>query len=455
MGFDSNLIPSEAFDNTIKLANRIEDYGLAFKKGYFEVPLFRDSDGRAWTAEESHKKLEDMSWQGLMKKGKFADSQYRDRLARELEVLRDKNYSSYFLIISDIIKFMEKEGILKPVGRGSSVGSLVCYATEITTPDPIRWKVPFERFINDGRQDLPDIDTDISKESRHQVLDFIRDTYGEARVAQIATFQTLAAKAVLDNVGRVLGVPSSIRYELSKIMGDVTGSKLIDPEDGEELCKPGSEARILIDQTDGWWEIACALEDTPKNVGYHAAGVVISNEDIDEYTSLMADHEGYRSVQIDMVDIETLGLLKLDMLGLRTLDIIDQSIKLVKQHHGKDIDIYTMENNPNDRKTYELISQGNYVSIFQVDSPGYYIKRRHGQESLDVWHPELEEVFALSYNLCLYQEQVMALAKILSGFTDVEADKLRKGIGKKNKEIVKEALNLLIVKGIEKGRDKE
>lgn len=490
MGFDSSLIPSEAYDNTLKLADRIEDYGLTFKKGYFEVPLFRDSTGRAWTSDESHKKLEEMSWNGLLKKGKFSDPVYRDRLIRELEVLKDKNYSSYFLIISDIIKYMEAKGILKPVGRGSSVGSLVCYATEITTPDPIRWKVPFERFINDGRQDLPDIDTDISKESRHEVLNYIRDTYGENRVAQIATFQTLAAKAALDNVGRVLGVPQSIRHELSKIMGDVTGSKLIDPEDGEELCKPGSEARILIDQTDNWWEIACALEDTPKNVGYHAAGVVISNDDIDKYTCLMADHEGYRAVQIDMIDIETLGLLKLDMLGLRTLDVIDQSIKLVKQYHNVDIDIYTMENNPSDKNTYELISQGNYVSIFQVDSPGYrrllkdlqpesfehmmatvalyrpgpmgagttksYIKRRHGQEPLDIWHPELEDVFSLSYNLCLYQEQVMALAKILSGFTDVEADKLRKGIGKKKREVVDEALDLLIIKGVENGRnDKE
>jgi DNA polymerase-3 subunit alpha len=442
----------EWFENAIKIADRVEDYGLINKE--FIIPTFKDKHGE-WSIEQAAAKLDMTAWTGLSNKGLADKEEYVKRLQYELEVIKEKKFSSYFLIINDIVEYMKRNGELRPIGRGSSVGSLVCYCLEITAKDPVRWGIPFERFINAGRVDLPDVDTDITQEGRPAVLRYIADTHGYNRVAQIATFQTMALKASIDNVGRALNVPHMQNRDLrNKIPDEVT-----------TMEKVPAEVKKIMSNVEGWVDNAIALSGIAKNSGYHAAGVVISNRSLGDLVPLMPDNEGLLGIQYDMKDIEILGLLKLDMLGLKTLDIIKHSLTRIKDRYNVDLDIYNLSDQ--DKDTHELISTGNYVSIFQLDSPGYrklcrklqpksfqhvmalnalyrpgpleggmtdeYVERRHGRQKLIGWHPWLDETLSITYQVPVFQEQVMAIAKVIAGFDDMEADAYRKAIGKKIK----------------------
>lgn len=316
----------EWLENSVRLADRVEDYKIINKEPI--VPTFKNKHGE-WTIDQAHSKFEMDSWSGLAAKGLLDNKAYVDRLQYELGVMKQKKFSSYFLIIGDVIDYMKRTGKLKPIGRGSSVGSLVCYCLDITARDPIRWGVPFERFINFGRVDLPDIDTDITQEGRPDVLRYIADTHGHDRVAQIATFQTMALKASIDNVGRVLGVPHVQNVDIrNKIPEEITTM--------EEV--PG-EIKQSMANVPGWVDYAMALNGIAKNSGYHAAGVVIANRPLIELVPLMPEDGGLHGIQYDMHDVEILGLLKLDMLGLKTMDVIDHTIKRIKKKYNKDIDI--------------------------------------------------------------------------------------------------------------------
>jgi DNA polymerase-3 subunit alpha len=438
------------------IADKVEDYGLVNKD--FIIPSYKDKFGE-WSIEEACAKLEQECWVKLHEKGLSGNKEYTDRLTYELATMRDKKFSSYFLIIWEIVEYMKATGKLKPFGRGSSVGSLVCYVLDIISMDPIRWSVPFERFINQGRIDLPDIDTDITQEGRGDVLRHIAEVHGTDRVAQIATYQTMQMKAAIDNVGRVLQVPHVVNRDLRKNV----------PDDLDDINDLDSDIKKqMAEASKVWIDAAEALYGTAKNLGYHAAGVVISDERLDELVPLLPEHDGIYGIQYDMMDCEILGLLKLDMLGLKTLDIIQYTIERVQDRYGVEINVYDLP--PDDPDTYALISSGHYVSIFQLDSTGYrrlcrqltpqnfdhtmalnalyrpgplesgvtdqYIKRRHGKEEQVSWHPWLDSVLQDTYQTVLFQEQAMAMARIIAGFNDVEADKFRKGIGKKKKEIV-------------------
>jgi DNA polymerase III subunit alpha len=499
-----NSWPEEAYTNTLAIANKIEDY--AFKTGKHMVPLFKDKAGRTWDSVESHQKLAMMAFDGLDKMGLSDNAEYTKRLAQELDVMERKNFSSYFLIIADIIEYMKREGILKPFGRGSSVGSLVCYTTGITGMDPIRWGVPFERFINEGRKDLPDVDTDMSQRHRQKVLNYIADKYGRDNVAIIATYAQMSVKSVIDNVGRVLGIPSQVRREVSKVIGDLDkDDKLAD------VLRDNDKAKKLMDFHPLWIDIATRLEGNYRNVGVHAAGVVISNDPIWLHVPLGRDHKddeksketGFLTTQYDMNDVQALGLLKLDMLGLKTLDVISDTIDLVKQQTGEFIDVHAM-NDLNDPSAYKILASGEYVSTFQGDSAGYralgrrlnpetfehimaftalfrpgpmmpekfkdpktgretkgpsildhYIARRHGREPSDVWHPQLATVMERSYGMPLYQEQVVQITKTIAGFTEEEGDTFRKAIGKKDQVLFDKMAAVLIEKGMQKGHSKD
>ena len=440
------------YTNTVALANAIEDYGIINKE--FIVPTFKDKNGE-WSNEQAQSKLTMDAWRGLAERGLANDQRYVDRLQYELDVMKEKKFSSYFLIIYDIIDYMKQTNMLKPIGRGSSVGSLVCYCLDITAMDPIRWGVPFERFINSGRIDLPDIDTDITQEGRPNVLRHIADAHGHDRVAQIATFQTMALKASIDNVGRAMGIPHLQNRELRNKI----------PDEVETMEEVPGEVKKVMSATEGWVDHAVALTGVAKNLGFHAAGIVISNEALGELVPLLPENEGLLGIQYNMRDIEILGLLKLDMLGLRNLDIIKHALKRIKDRHGTDIDIYNLPSD--DPDTYALISSGNYASVFQLDSPGYrrlctrlaprkfehimalnalyrpgpleggmtdeFVERRHGRQDVVGWHPWLDNVLSTTYQVPVFQEQVMAIAKTIAGFDDVEADQYRKAIGKKDK----------------------
>jgi DNA polymerase-3 subunit alpha len=482
-------IPEEALTNTFDIIKRIEDYGfdLASKHQKPSIPLFRDDLGNAYTNDDCHLLLHMKALNGLSERGLAGQPAYDARMDEELEMIKSKDFSSYFLIIGDIVDFMRKKGILPPIGRGSSMGSLVCYSMFITGLDPIFHEIPFSRFINPGRKDLPDIDTDISQERRKEVIDYIAGKYGVDRVAQIVTFQTMGAKGSLDNVGRALGVPSAIRKQVGKIIGDITkDDKLI------ELVHDNKKLDEMLKQVPNWLEVALKLEGNNRNLGAHAAGIVISNQPLIEHTPFVRDSkEGHLVTQFDMKDLTELGLLKLDMLGLKTMDLIQHTLELVKKDYGIDIDFQKIP--LVDDATYQLIATGKFVSVFQYDSGGLraaakqlqpnrfdhlvalnalyrpgpmlkdpktgksimdqYIDRRHGREPIETWHPELDRIFEPTLGLCLFQESVMNMSKIIAGFNDLEADEYRAAIGKKDKVKFEAAQNKFIQRGISFGRE--
>ena len=481
-------IPAEALTNTYNIVKRVQDYGfsLASKTKKPSIPLFRDALGNAYTNDDCHLLLHIKAMNGLAERGFSGIPEYDKRLEEELEMIKSKDFSSYFLIIADIVDFMRSKGILAPIGRGSSVGSLTCYSLFITGLDPVKYSVPFSRFINAGRKDLPDIDTDISQERRKEVIDYIVSKYGKDRVAQIVTFQTMSAKASIDNVGRALGVAAAVRRQVGKIIGDITKDDKID-----ELVSNNPKLMEMLKQVPGWLEVASRLEGNNRNLGAHAAGIVIANEPLVEHTPLVRDtDDGHLVTQYDMKDLSELGLLKLDMLGLKTLDLIQHTIEMVKEKHGVTIDFQNVPTD--DPDTYKLIATGKFVSVFQYDSAGLraaakqlnpdkfdhlvalnalyrpgpmlkdpatgksildqYIDRRHGREAIETWHPELDKVFAPTLGLCLFQESVMNMTKIIAGFNDLEADEYRAAIGKKDKVKFEAAQNKFIQRGVDFGR---
>lgn len=480
--------PQSSLDNTAMVANMVEDYGfkLTSAKSPPLIPLFRNKDGEPLSAETCDSLLEMKVWNGLVERGMGDKQEYQERVVSELKLIKEKDFSSYFLIISDIIDFMRSKGILAPIGRGSSVGSLVCYCLFITGLDPVRWKIPFSRFINDGRKDLPDIDTDISQARRKEVIDYIVKRYGEDRVAQIVTFQSMGAKAAVDNVGRALGVPSATRRQVGHLIGDVTKDDHL-----EEIVAGNKKVRELMEQVPDWVHIASKLEGNNKNLGAHAAGIVISNDPLADYVPLVRDSkEGYLTTQFDMKDLQELGLLKLDMLGLKTIDLIQYTLEMVERRYQLRMDFHNFP--LDDAATYQTIAEGRYVSTFQYDSSGIrmaarqlkpetfehlaalnalyrpgpmkkvddkpsimeqYFERRHGRAPIETWHPELDGVYGDTYGLPLFQEQVMKMTQIIAGFNETEADEYRSAIGKKDAIKFKAAQDKFKERGVAKGRD--
>lgn len=486
---ESADIPVEALANTQMIVNKIEDYAfkLSSKTKKSIIPVFKDANNRPLTNEECDILIEAKCREGLMLRGKNNIKEYEDRLAAELKTIKSKEFSSYFLLIADIIDYMRKHNILAPIGRGSSGGSLVCYCLFIIGLDPIKFNVPFSRFINEGRKDLPDIDTDISQEHRKEIIDYISTKYGKDRVGQIVTFQSMAPKAAVDNVGRVLGVPSQVRRNVGKLLGETEKDDKLN-----DLLKDKPKVREVMEPISNWISISTTLEGNNKNLGAHAAGIVISNDPLMDYVPLVRDtKEGNLLTQYDMKDLSELGLLKLDMLGLKTMDLIQKTIEMIEINHKVKLDF---QNFPlDDDKTYATIASGKYVSVFQFDSSGIraaarqlktekfdhivalnalyrpgpmepdetgksimdrYIDRRHGRESLDVWHPDLEPVLKSTYNLCIYQEELMGLAQVMAGFTESEADEYRAAVGKKSQSAFDAAQAKFIERGVSIGRDR-
>lgn len=441
----------EWYRNTIRIADSVQDYQIINKE--FIVPTFKDQNGE-WGIEESFGKLQIETWNGLAAKGLIDKPEYIKRLEYELDVIKRKKFASYFLIIAEIVDYIKSRGWLSPFGRGSSCGSMICYCLDIIAIDPIKWSIPFERFINEGRIDLPDIDTDITQEGRGDVLKHIAEVHGHDRVAQIATFQTMGLKASIDNVGRALDVAFVQNRELRNKI----------PEEVEEIDDLSDDVKKELNTVKGWADNAKSLSGITKNFGVHAAGIAIANNPIGDLVPLLPEIDGVQGVQYDMKDLEILGLLKLDMLGLRNLDVIQNTLAIIKQVHNVDIDVHNLP--LDDNQTYDMISTGDYVSVFQLDSPGYrklarqlkpdkyehimalnalfrpgplgggmtdeYVERRHGRKPSESMHPWLDEDLSTTYQLIVFQEQLLALAKKIAGFNGVEADKFRHAVGKKS-----------------------
>lgn len=411
--FERSNLPEESIVNIYTLSSQIEDYG--FNQKNLIVPYHRLSPDHYTFPDKAHEKLEGLCRDGMKRLNLEGRKEYEDRLTEELEMIESKDFSSYFLVVGDIMSYMKKEDILTPVGRGSAGGSLVCYLLDITSTDPIQLNLPFWRFISSARKDMPDIDNDVPNKRRKDILTFIRDTYGPKRVGQIATFVTMQPKNAIENVGRVLGVPRPVRDKVRAAI-PFDAHSLTDHE-GDELPRPGSPERVMMDQQPGWWETAAFLCGKCNNIGYHPAALVISNDPLEDCSALMPEHEGYYAVQLDMHDAEDVGLLKLDMLGLRTLDQIKETFDQVERNYGEKL---TMQTIPiDDSEVFAYYAKGEYLDIFQSSKGGFrkFIKKL-----------KPETIEHISAAVALYRPGALCL----SGDTKILVNKMTRSSNRSN-----------------------
>jgi DNA polymerase-3 subunit alpha len=388
-----------------------------------------------------------------------------DRLAYELSVIEGMGFSDYFLVVWDFIRFAHEKGIAVGPGRGSSAGSLVAYALRITDVDPIRYRLLFERFLNPERVSMPDIDIDFSDLRRDEVIEYVAAKYGNDRVAQIITFGTMAAKAAIRDVGRVLNLPYSEVDRAAKMIPHQLGMTLT------EALEQNPDLQALVAKQPKIAELigfAMKVEGMPRHSSTHAAGVVISREPLTQYVPLQEGNEQTALTQYSMEHLEAIGLLKMDFLGLRTLSIIERTLLWIKEQTGVNIDFHNID--MNDPLTYELLKRGDTTGVFQLESPGMrrvlkdlrpsefediisvgalyrpgpmefiprFIQGKHGEIEVEYPHAELEPILRDTYGIIVYQEQIMQIASKMAGFSLGEADLLRRAVSKKKREVLDE-----------------
>ncbi len=442
----------EALENTNIIAERCN---VELEFGHLLLPEFGVPEGF-----DSKTYLRHLCEESLKKKYPQADKVVFDRLDFELQIIGQMGYDCYFLIVWDFIEYCRQNKILVGPGRGSAAGSIVAYLLGITNIDPLRYDLLFERFLNPERVSMPDIDTDFCYVNRDKVLDYVVRRYGQERVAQIVTFGTLQARAAMRDVARALGQSYSFGDKVAKMipkeLGITLEKSLRTSNDLRELYESDPEVQRLID-------LAKSVEGMPRNVGTHAAGVIIAPADLKNYVPLQLGAEGSVITQYDKDKLEGLGLLKMDFLGLRTLTVIGDAINNIKETTGEVVDI---DNIPlDDKKTCEMLRKGDTYGVFQLESTGItklvmdlapesfedliplvalyrpgplgtgmaedFIAGRHGHRTAEILHPLMEPILKDTYGVILYQEQVMQITSVLGGFTLGQADILRRAMGKK------------------------
>jgi len=442
----------EALENTNIIAERCN---VELEFGHLLLPEFGVPEGF-----DAKTYLRHLCEESLKKKYPQADKVVFDRLDFELQIIGQMGYDCYFLIVWDFIEYCRQNKILVGPGRGSAAGSIVAYLLGITNIDPLRYDLLFERFLNPERVSMPDIDTDFCYVNRDKVLDYVVRRYGQERVAQIVTFGTLQARAAVRDVARALGQSYSFGDKVAKMipkeLGITLEKSLRTSNDLRELYESDPEVQRLID-------LAKSVEGMPRNVGTHAAGVIIAPADLKNYVPLQLGAEGSVITQYDKDKLEGLGLLKMDFLGLRTLTVIGDAINNIKETTGEVVDI---DNIPlDDKKTCEMLRKGDTYGVFQLESTGItklvmdlapesfedliplvalyrpgplgtgmaedFIAGRHGHRTAEILHPLMEPILKDTYGVILYQEQVMQITSVLGGFTLGQADILRRAMGKK------------------------
>ncbi len=475
----------EAIENTRKIAERCN---LDFKFGKFYLPKYNVPEGY-----DSNSYLKKLAKEGLEKKlGKNIPENYWERFKTELSTIKATGFSSYFLIVWDFIHYAKNRGIPVGPGRGSAAGSLIAYSLDITEIDPIRYGLLFERFLNPERISLPDIDVDFCMNRRPEVIEYVANRYGKDHVAQIITFGTMQARAALRDVGRAMDIPYAEVDKVAKLIPNVLNVTLKEALKLEpkllELYDTKSSIRELID-------VAKKLEGLSRHASTHAAGVVISPEPLTEFLPLYkAPNEETITTQFDMEAIETLGLLKFDFLGLKTLTVIDKTEKIINKSAkesgpGKTSSPFSIKDIPlTDKDTFDLLSKGKTTGIFQLESTGMrdlllrltpdtfedlialvalfrpgplgsgmvddFIKRKKGKISIKYQLPQLEGILKETYGVILYQEQVMKIANVLANFSMAEADILRRAMGKK-KIVEMENLKDSFISGVKSNKISE
>ena len=455
--------PKASIENTFEVAKLCN---VMVGEGEHFLPRFEvdeQTDLASYLAKISSSKLADY----LDANKELDQTAYKDRLDYELKIITEKGYPGYFLIVMDFVKWAKEQNIPVGPGRGSGAGSLVAYVLSITTLDPLQHGLLFERFLNPERPSLPDFDIDFCIEGRDRVIEYVQKKYGEKSVAQIGTLGTMAARGVTRDVTRILGKPYGFGDMIAKMIPLTPGIKLKDAiEDSEELQnlqKENEEAAEVL-------ELALKLEGCARSIGKHAAGVVIAPNDIHEFTPLHYDSEtNSMATQLDMYDVEDVGLVKFDFLGLRTLTVINNAVRSIERVNP---DFKLKEIPFDDAKVFNLLSSGKTKGLFQLESSGMidlikrlkpenfsdivalvalyrpgplnsgmaddYINRKNGRESIAYQHTNLKKVLNETYGVFVYQEQVMEAAQVLASYSLGDADNLRRAMGKKKADVMEE-----------------
>jgi DNA polymerase-3 subunit alpha len=441
----------EALRRTLEVAERCN---VELELGRILLPTFPTPDGRS-----AFDYLVELCEAGLERRYETVTPELSERLQFELKTIREMGFADYFLIVWDFIHFAKTHGVSVGPGRGSAAGSLAAYCLEITDVDPMRYGLLFERFLNPARKDLPDMDIDFSVAGRDRVINYVAEKYGRDRVAQIITFSTMMARAAVRDAGRVLEVPYGAVDRLAKMIPE--GPKVY----LEDSLGAGQELRAAYDsdpQVKEIVDLARPLEGLVRADSIHAAGVVISDRPLTDIVPVQQKGPDQEVVtQLGMWDVVELGLLKIDFLGLRNLDVIDEALQLIGDVTVDDIPL-------DDVATYRMLARGDAIGVFQFESSGMrealrqvkptefedlialvalyrpgpmgyipvYARRKNGQETVSFIDPRLEAITGGTYGICIYQEQYMQIAKELAGFTPAEAETLRKAIGKKIHELM-------------------
>ena len=448
----------QALENTLKIA---EECNLELEFGKTYLPHYPLPEGY----ENLSSYLESLVQKGFELRYTHQTEELKQRLEKELKVIEQMGFAGYFLIVKDFIDYAKNNNIPVGPGRGSAAGSLVSYCLGITNIDPIKYGLLFERFLNPERISLPDIDIDFSDRGRDKIIKYVVNKYGEENVSQIITFGTMAARAVVRDVGRVLGMPYS---EVDKIAKMIPMEPDMTLERGMELEPDLKKIATENPQTEKLLSYSKTLEGLTRHASTHAAGVVIAPSKLTDFVPLYKSNKDEITTQYDMKGIEKIGLLKMDFLGLRTLTVIDDTLRLLKEEKKKDLDINSID--LHDEKVFELFSKGETVGIFQFESSGMrdylrklkpesledltamnalyrpgpldnyviddYIDCKRGRKKIVYEHPLLEPILKETYGVIVYQEQVLRIASDLAGYTLGKADILRKAMGKKQAEVM-------------------
>ncbi|GAB4316928.1 MAG: DNA polymerase III subunit alpha [Candidatus Zixiibacteriota bacterium] len=467
----------DAIENTIRIA---ETCHLDLKLDELYLPEFPIPGG----FEDRDAYLAHLAREGLKRRYADVRPEIAERLEYELGVIKQMGFAGYFLIVQDLVQFAKSSGIPVGPGRGSAAGSLVSYCLEITDVDPIRFGLLFERFLNPDRISMPDIDIDFSDRGRDEVIQYVIRKYGKDNVCQIITFGTMAARGVVRDVGRVLGLPYAEVDRIAKIIPfevDMTLEKALrlKPELSEMAKADARVAKLL--------EYSKILEGLTRHASTHAAGVVIAPAPLTEFVPLYKGSKGEVTTQYDMKWIEKIGLLKMDFLGLRTLTVIDDAVRAVRTNRNITIDWTTI--GLDDPAVYELFARADTVGIFQFESSGMrdylrklrptqfedliamnalyrpgpldanmideYIDRKHGRKAVQFEHESIRKVLKDTYGVIVYQDQVMQVAGEMAGFSMAKADTLRKAMGKKKIEIMAKMKNEFLDGAVERGVDRD
>ncbi len=445
----------------------------------FEIP--QEHSQESYFKQLCQHGLQELKSKGLIPKEK--EPEYDKRLKTEIELINQMGFPGYFLIVSDFIQWAHRHGIPVGPGRGSAAGSLVAWALQITNIDPLKYNLLFERFLNPERVSMPDIDIDFCIEGRDKVIEYVREKYGHENVCHIITFGTMMAKGVIKDVARVLSIPFEDSNAITNLIPDqlkITLKQAIEQEPRlQDLINNNPKVKKLFD-------LAFKLEGLTRHASKHAAGIVISPKPIDEVLPVYVPSKSNELVaQYAMTELESLGFLKIDFLGLKNLTLIDRAVKLIEQNHSVTIDINKLP--LDDAAAFALVSEGKTSGVFQLESEGLkevlcklqpekfedivavnalyrpgplgsgmvddFIERRHGRQKITYLFPELEQVLQETYGVIVYQEQVMKIASTIAGYSLGEADILRRAMGKKKVEVMAEQRKLFLTRAQERGFD--